>query len=122
MYLDSEMAIIRSVTIKAGESLSTILVKRYYKYVAIFLPATWTTAPITFLGCSTKDGTYKQIVSSTDVSEITIPAVVANKVIAFDTEFMESMIVVPFLKIQSGTLLAPVNQAAEVEIKIILRR
>lgn len=110
------------MTIAAGESISTAVDKSHHSHIAIFLPADWTTAAITFLGCETINGTYKQIVSSTDVSEVNIPAVVANKVIVLDTEFLEALIAIPFLKLRSGTLLAPVNQVAEASIKIILRR
>ena len=90
--------------------------------MAIFLPSTWTTASITFLGCDTIDGTFNQVVHSTDVSEVNIPTVVASKVIVLDTEFLEAMIAIPFLKLRSGTSSVPVNQSAEVSIKIILRR
>lgn len=110
------------MTIAAGESISTAVDKSHHSHIAIFLPADWTTAAITFLGCETINGTYKQIVSATDIGEVAIPAVVASKVIVLDTEFLEALIAIPFLKIRSGTLLAPVNQVAEAEIKIILRR
>lgn len=110
------------ITISAGESISTAVDKSHHSHIAIFLPANWTTAAITFLGCETFGGTYKQILSATDISEVTVPAVAASKVIVLDTEFLEALIAIPFLKLRSGTLLIPVNQVAEVEIKIILRR
>lgn len=110
------------MTIAAGESISTAVDKSHHNHLAIFLPADWTTAAITFLGSETFNGTYKQILSSTDGSEVAIPAVVASKVIVLDTEFLEALIAIPFLKLRSGTLLAPVNQVAEASINIILRR
>ena len=112
----------RAVVIAAGESISTALDKTHHGHMVIFLPAGWTTASITFLGSETVDGTFNQIVSSTDVSEVNIPSVVASKVIVLDTEFLESFIAVPFIKIRSGTLVAPVNQGVEVSINIVLRR
>ena len=121
-YPDQDMCVCKSVVISVGESISTVLAKAHHSYLSIYLPADWTTAAITFLGCATIDGTYKQIVSSTDVSEVNIPAVAASKVVVLDTEFLEALIAIPFLKIRSGTQAAPVNQVAEVEIKIILRR
>ena len=108
--------------IAAGESISSAIDKSHHGHLAIFLPAGWTTAPITFLGSTTIDGTYSQIVSATDISEVAIPAVTASKVIVLDTEFLEALIAIPFLKVRSGTLLAPVNQGSEVSINIILRR
>ena len=122
MFPDSDMCVKGKVTIAAGESISTALVKKHYSYMAIFLPSNWTTAPITFLGCNTVNGTFNQVVSATDVAEVTIPEVAASKVIVLDTEFLESLIAIPFLKIRSGTLLTPINQVSNVNINIILRR
>lgn len=121
-YPDGEMTVFTTLTIEAGESVSTLLDKRHYKSMSIFLPSNWTTASITFLSCDTKGGTYNQVVSATDVSEVNIPAVAASKVIVLDTEIFESMIALPYIKLRSGTLVAPVNQSTKVSIKIILRR
>jgi len=110
------------ITIAAGASISSAVDKSHHSHLAIFLPAGWTTAAITFLGCTTIDGTFTQIVSATDISEVAIPAVAASKVIVLDTELLEALIAIPFLKIRSGTLLAPVNQGSAVSINIILRR
>ena len=121
-YPDQDMCVSKSVVISAGESISTALRKAHHSYLSIYLPANWTTAAITFLGCETLDGTYKQVVSATDVSEVNIPAVAASKVVVLDTEFLEALIAIPFLKLRSGTLSTPVNQVARVVIKIVLRR
>lgn len=110
------------VTIAAGESISSAVDKSHHSHIAIFLPANWTTAAITFLGCETFDGTYVQVLSATEAIEVAIPAVAASKVIVLDTEFLESLIAIPFLKIRSGTLLIPVNQVTEASINIVLRR
>jgi len=110
------------VVIAAGESISTALDKSHHSHLAILLPATWTTAQITFLGSDTFDGTFNQVLSATDALEVCIPSVAASKVIVLDTEFLEALISVPFIKLRSGTLLAPTNQGVEVEIKIVLRR
>jgi len=122
MFPDSDMCVKGKVTIAAGESISTALVKKHYSYMAIFLPANWTTAPITFLGCDAPDGTFNQVVSATDVSEVNIPNVVASKVIVLDTEFLEALIALPYIKLRSGTLITPVNQGVDVTINIVLRR
>lgn len=110
------------VTIAAGESVSTAVDKSHHSHIAIFLPADWTTAGITFLGSETFDGTYVQVLSATDISEVAIPSVVASKVIVLDTEFLEALIAIPFLKLRSGTQDVPVNQVAEASINLILRR
>ena len=119
---ETKTSIRRSVVISASGSISTVLDKSHYSYMAIFLPSTWTTAAITFLACDTIDGTYNQVVHSTDVSEVNIPTVVASKVIVLDTEFLEALIALPYIKLRSGTLAVSVNQSTEVNIKIILRR
>ena len=119
---ETKTAIRRTIVISAGESISTVLDKSHYSYMAISLPSDWTTAAITFLACDTIDGTFQQVVHSTDASEVNIPSVAASKFIVLDTEFLEAIIAIPYLRIRSGTLNAPVNQVAEANIKIILRR
>ena len=119
---DVDQCVRKTVTIAAGESISELIPKAHHSYMAIFLPSNWTTAPITFLGCDSYSGTFNQVLSATDASEVNIPAVAASKVIVLDTEFLEAIIAIPFLKLRSGTLNAPVNQVTEVNIKIILRR
>ncbi|GAG84339.1 unnamed protein product [marine sediment metagenome] len=49
MYDSSDLEV-KTVTISAGGSLSAALDKRYFTYMAILLPSTWTTASITFAG------------------------------------------------------------------------
>lgn len=122
MTVDVGMCTRKTITIAAGESISTVLDKAHHSYMAIFIPANWTAAPITFLGCDSYDGTYNQVLSSTDGSEVNIPSVPASKVIVLDTEFLEAVIAIPFLKLRSGTLITPVNQVTEASIKIVLRR
>ena len=104
-------------------SLSTVLTKSHYKYMAIFLPSTWTTAAITFVGCDTPDGTFNQLINSTDVGEVIIASVAASKVIALDGECLEAMVTIPYIKLRSGTAVAPVDQGAEnVSIGYVLKR
>lgn len=119
---DHDMCVNKVITISAGESISTVLAKAHHSYMAIYLPSNWTTASITFLGCNTIDGTFNQVVSATDISEVNIPSVEASKVIVLDTEFLESLIALPFVRLRSGTLITPVNQVSDVSINIVLRR
>ena len=121
MYNSSDLEI-KTVTIAAGGSLSTALDKRYFTYMSILLPSTWTTASITFAGCDTTHGSFNQVVSATDVSEVEIPSVAASKVIVLDTEFMEAVLAIPWIKLRSGTANSPVTQTTEQKIKIALRR
>lgn len=104
-------------------SLSTVLVKKHYKYMALFLPANWTTAAITFVGCDTVDGTFNQLVVASDIGEVTIASVAASKVIVLDGKVIEAIIAVPYIKLRSGTLVAPVDQGATVKIiSYVLKR
>ena len=119
---DVDQCVRYTVAIAAGGSISEVIPKAHHSYMSIFLPSNWTTAKITFLGCDSYDGTYIQVLSATDGSEVNIPAVAASKAIVLDTEFLEAIIAIPFLKLRSGTLIAPVNQVTEASIKIILRR
>ncbi len=91
-------------------SLSTVLPKKHYKYMALFLPSTWTTAIITFVACNTAYGTFNQVVNADDVGETTIASVAASKVIVLNGEILEAMIALPYIKLRSGTLAAPVDQ------------
>ena len=104
-------------------SLSTALYKGNYQVMyAIFLPANWTTAKITFAGCITGDGTFNQIVKGTDAAELEIASVAASKVIGLDGVIEQTIEGIPYLKFRSGTLAAPVDQGAgDKEIVILLR-
>lgn len=102
-------------------SLSSVLYKGSHQVMAIFLPAEWTTAGITFVGCNIEDGTYYQVVKATDVAEVVVASVVAGKVIGLDGIVKQALEGIPYLKLRSGTLAAPVDQGKSgVVIEIIL--
>jgi hypothetical protein len=104
-------------------SLSTVLTKKHYKEMAIFLPSNWVTAAITFVGCDTPDGTFNQIVNADDVGETTIASVAASKVISLNGEIRDAMAAIPYIKLRSGTLTAPVDQGStDKVITIVLTR
>jgi len=104
-------------------SLSSVLYKGNHKIVAIFLPSTWATAGITFAGCNTEDGTYNQIVKATDIAEVAVASVAASKVIGLDGIVKEALEGIPYLKLRSGTLAAPVDQGTSgIVVDIVLGR
>jgi len=104
-------------------SLSTALYIANYKIMSIFLPADWTTAGITFVGCITNDGTFNQIVQGSDVAEVAIASVAASKVIGLDGALKEALEGIAYIKLRSGTLAAPVDQGASGKtISISLKR
>lgn len=91
---------------------STVIDKSNCKKMAISLPSTWQEAGITFLGCRTTNGTFTQIVKATDIAEVAIASVAASKTIGMDGIVMEALEAVPFIKLRSGTLTAPIDQKA----------
>ena len=117
MY-DPDSCDIKSITITAGETVSTVLDKRYYNYITIFLPSNWVTSTITFTGCDSIDGTFTQVVKASDVGVLTIASVVASKCIVLDGTIIEGIIGIPFLKLVAGTTQASTDKV----IKIGLRK
>ena len=107
-----------TVTIATGEQTSTVIDKRYYGYVTIFLPANWVTSTITFTGCDTIDGTFTQVVKASDVGALTIANVAASKCIVLDGAIIEGILAIPFIKLVAGTT----QTATDKIIKIGLRR
>ena len=113
-----------AVVVEVAEAfLSEVIKKSHYRDMALFLPAGWTTAAITFAGCDTEDGTFLQIVNADDVGETTIASIAASKCISLNGEIKEVMATVPFIKLRSGTLAAPVDQGKDdIEVRYVLTR
>ena len=104
-------------------SLSKVIDKSYYKNIALSLPADWTTAAITFVGCMTEDGTFLPILNADDVGETTVASVAASMCIALNGEIKEAMAAIPFIKFRSGVLATPVDQGnGDVSISYALTR
>jgi len=91
----------KTVTILAGETISTVLDKIAFKYLCIFLPSNWVTSAITFQGCDTIDGTFNTIIKASDASIITIASIAASKVVILDTDVIEAMVAIPYIKLVS---------------------
>jgi len=104
------------------KSVSTVMVKKHYKRIVLFLPADWTTAKITFLGCLTEDGTFTPVVKGTDVAELEIAEVAASKTIGLDGILMQTLANIPYLKLRSGVEATPVDQGTDKTINYILMR
>lgn len=104
-------------------SLSEEIEKANYKNMAIFLPSTWQTAKITFVGSYENNGTFNQVVNADDVGESEVASVDASKVISLNGELKEVMAAIPYIKLRSGTKAAPVDQGTgSPEITIVLTR
>ena len=74
------------------------------------------------MGCDTPDGTFKQIVSSTDAAELAVASVAANKVVTMDGKNIEGLIAVPYIKLRSGDATTPVDQGTNQTINYVLMR
>ena len=109
--------VIKSVTIAAGGTVSTILNKSHYRDIAIFLPANWVTSVITLKGCDTATGTFNPIVFS-DVSAVTIASVAASKVIVLSDLAKDAIAAIPFIQLVSTTT----QTATDKVITIVLKR
>lgn len=102
--------------------VSEVIVKKHYKFMCLFIPSTWVTAKITFLGCSTKDGTFTQILVGTDVAELEIASVAASKAVVLDGILVEGLLTIPYLKLRSGVAGTEIDQYNDAEIEYVLTR
>ena len=90
---------------------------------AIYMPAAWTAAALTFQACPTADGTFQDVYADdgtgTAMAELSIP-VAQGKVYTFDAAAMK---LAPFryVKFRSGTSATPVSQASDRTLILILK-
>lgn len=103
MPLDPEMTVKNTVTILTDGTDSTVLVKKHYKYIAIYLPANWVAGTITFKGCDTKDGTFVPILKGSDGTAVVTASVAASNCVVLDGTILEALKSVPFIMLVAGT-------------------
>lgn len=109
-----------TATIANGASLSgEIMIPDGIKHLAILMPAAWTAADLTFQASNESGGTYNNVYSDAE-DEITVQAA-ASRAISID---LNSSALAPYqyLKIRSGTSAVAVNQGADRDIIIVLKR
>lgn len=104
----------KNVTILINEALSDAIDLGGVTLVGIQMPAAWTAAAITI--AHNVGGTYQPVhdAAGTEVSITTA----ANRYVALDPTLYASL---QDIKIRSGPVAAPVNQAAERTITLVLR-
>uniref|UniRef100_A0A6M3K1T3 Head decoration protein n=1 Tax=viral metagenome TaxID=1070528 RepID=A0A6M3K1T3_9ZZZZ len=110
--------IYKKVTIAAGASLSDEADVRLYKGCCLYMPAAWTTAGISFTSSLVSGGTFNPV-DGDDGNEITLVAA-ASRVVSVDI-FSNGIGCLHFIKLQSGTSAAKVNQVAEAIIFLGLK-
>lgn len=99
-----------------GASLSAALQINGLHGEAIYMPAAWTAAGLSFAGCDTQGGTYLPLVDALGV-EVTL-TVAAGTLIVLPISLIRGM---NWLKLRSGTSGAAVNQGADRSILLHAR-
>ena len=108
-------------TIQAGQSLSSPVLLGDYTLCGMFFPAGWTTGAITMQVSFDDGATYVELNDSSGTA-VSLPASAsANTYYAIDPR-NANLAGATNIKIRSGTVGAPVTQAAAVTVKVIGRR
>jgi hypothetical protein len=106
--------------IAAGQSLSLPTAMGALTLVGISMPAVWTAAPLTFQVSPDGGTTWQELYYDSGV-EVSIAAAVANVFIVSQALPSYLWRGINYVKIRSGTLAAPVVQAAGAVINIMTR-
>lgn len=97
-----------NTTIANNASLSSAVSLGYTRVHRIAMPATWTTAALTFQ--SSYDGnTYNDVYTDSGEYTVSSSVVGASRTIVLDQSIFYG---IKWLKVRSGTSASPVNQAA----------
>lgn len=108
-------------TIQAGQSLSNGVLVGDYTVCGLYFPAGWTGAGISYQISFDDGATWVELNDSTG-GAVTLPAAsAASSYYAIDVRD-KSLTGVTMLKLRSGTLAAPVNQAATSIVYVVCRR
>ena len=106
------------VTIPTGATGLSAAFKLGEKRIAcIIMPGTWTAANLTFAVCEQVNGTFLPLHDDAG-AEISVTAA-ASRAIGMDAVAME-LSGMPFVKIRSGTLATPVDQAASRDLYVVM--
>lgn len=103
-------------TIASGASLSAGLNLNGMHGESIVMPAAWTAAGLSFSVSDTLGGTYLPLIDALGV-EVTL-TVAAAKSVVLPLGLLRAH---NFLKLKSGTSAAPVNQAADRAVQLLVR-
>ncbi len=106
----------RTLTVASGQSLSASIDIKDQPIVAIEMPASWTTANLTFQGSN--DGTTFKDVYNLDGDEYKITAAASRYIVLSPFEFQWAR----YIKVRSGTTGTPVSQGADRTLVLITRK
>ena len=102
--------------------VSEVISKKHHTRLVLFLPSTWITAKITFLGCLTADGTFVEVDSGVAGTELTVADAEASKCIGMDGIIMETLANIPHIKLRSGIEGTEVDQYSDAVIPYVIMR
>ena len=103
-------------TILNGQSQSQEIDLGESQLVGLVMPATWTAANLTILAASSPGGTFNPL-HDEGGTEITITAAAARQISISSAKLQGAR----FIKVRSGTSGAPVNQAADRQIQLLVK-
>jgi len=114
--ISGSLSVMPTLSIANGASLSPGVDLATNHLTAIQIPAAWTAAALTFQG-SWDGNTYGNVYDGVTGAELTIASaiVLANAMIVLDPVKFRGL---RFIKVRSGTQAAPVNQAAQRDLKL----
>jgi hypothetical protein len=106
-----------TATIASSGSLSAAIDIGTMRSIGIIMPATWTTADLTFSVCDTLGGTYSNLYDAAG-TEVDIPVAQAK---AYTLSAAMTRLIAPwrYIKVRSGTSGAAVNQGGQRIITIV---
>lgn len=109
------------VTISDGTSITAAINLAGYVPIGVYIPASWTTAALTFQMRPTADGTFVDMydASGDELSYTAASGALSSKYLAFDpAQFYACQ----GLKIRSGTTATPVNQSGDITLTLMVAR
>lgn len=111
-----------TVTIASGAAVSGALSLRDNRgtgrITGLLIPASWTTAALTFQGSLDGENFFDIYDASTERT-VASGAVVADHFLSLDPDLWDAF---PFIKVRSGTAASPVNQAADRTLTFAVQR
>lgn len=117
---NQQSVIAKTATILNGASLSNEINIEGYNIVGFIMPATWTAASLSFAAAIDTGGTFVPITDDA-AAEVTF-TVAAAKAVGCRADKASALAPWRFIKLQSGTSGATVNQGADRVITLILKK
>lgn len=108
-------------TILAGQSLSNAVLVGDFTLCGLYIPAGWTAGAITWQTSFDGGNTFVEVNDSTGAAVSLPSTTAASTYYALDLR-NPSLAGLVLVKIRSGTVGAPVNQASQMVVQVVTRR